>query len=327
MILAGIDIGTNTLRLLVAETGPDSFHEIYSDRKITRLGQDLDRTGILSRDAEERSLGVLHDFTEQIRRFAPVRTAAIGTSALRKASNSSAFIGNVKDRTGLDITVISGEEEARLTLRGVAQAVAGAGGKRKGDLLKASLVIDIGGGSTEIIMTGSYQSPVIASLPLGAVYLTERFISHDPPTGEELGLLRRSIEDILETSAGLIKPERSSVFVGTAGTITTLAAIDQGLAVYDHERINCSVLTRDALDDMVRKLSAMTIAERRTIRGLEQGREDIILAGAIVTQAIMKRFRYTSMLVSDWGLREGIVLDLYENLQRSGNPRGSQRAS
>jgi exopolyphosphatase / guanosine-5'-triphosphate,3'-diphosphate pyrophosphatase len=326
MILAGIDIGTNTLRLLVAETGPDSFQEIYSDRRITRLGQDLDRSGSLSRDAEERSLSALHDFTEQIRRYAPAQISAIGTSALRKASNSSAFIGKVKDRTGLDISVISGEEEARLTLLGVARAVAGAGGQGKGDLLKAALVIDIGGGSTEIIMTGSRPSPFVVSLPLGAVYLTERFINHDPPTGQDIDLLRRAVEDALETGAGMIKPDPACVFIGTAGTITTLAAIDQGLAVYDPERINRSVLTRDALDDMVHKLSALTVAKRRTIRGLEQGREDIILAGAVVTQAIMRRFRYTSMLVSDWGLREGIVLDLYENIRRGRAPRETHRA-
>jgi exopolyphosphatase/guanosine-5'-triphosphate,3'-diphosphate pyrophosphatase len=326
MILAGIDIGTNTLRLLVAEAGPDSFHEIYSDRRITRLGQDLDRTGSLSRDAEERSLSALHDFTEQIRRYAPpVRISAIGTSALRNASNSPAFIRKVKDRTGLDIIVISGEEEARLTLRGVARAVAGAGGQRKGDLLNEALVIDIGGGSTEIIMTESGQSPVIASLPLGAVYLTERFINHDPPTREDLGSLGRYIEEVLETCAGTIRPRPSCVFIGTAGTITTLAAIDQGLSVYDPERINRSVLTRDALDDMVHGLSALPVADRRTIRGLEQGREDIIVSGAIVTQAIMKRFRYTSMLVSDWGLREGIVLDLYENLRRGSDRRVTRR--
>ena len=323
MILAGIDIGTNTLRLLVAETGSDSFHEIYAERRITRLGQDLDRTGSLSPDAEERSVRALLDFTEHIHRYAPHHISAIGTSALRNASNSSSFIDDVKKRTGLDISVISGEDEARLTLMGVARAISGAQ-KRKNHLHNA-LVIDIGGGSTEIIITCAHHAPDLVSLPLGAVYLTERFIKHDPPSAEELGLLRHTVRDVLDRSAWMLHPNPSCTLIGTAGTITTLAAIDQGLVVYDPERINRSVLTRDALDDIVQRLSVLTLAERRTIRGLERGREDIILAGAIVAQEIMKRFAYTSMLASDGGLREGIILDLYERIKRSVDPLRTQR--
>jgi exopolyphosphatase / guanosine-5'-triphosphate,3'-diphosphate pyrophosphatase len=128
MILAGIDIGTNSLRLLVAEAGRDSFREIVSERKVTRLGQDLDRTGRLSHDAEERSLSVLLDFSECIRQHAAIHTAAFGTSAFRNASNSAEFIIEVKKITGLDIGIITGEEEARLTLLGVAQSLKGSEG-------------------------------------------------------------------------------------------------------------------------------------------------------------------------------------------------------
>ena len=321
MILAGIDIGTNTLRLLVAEAGPVSFHEIYAGRTITRLGQDLARTGCISREAEERSVSALLDFTEQIRRFSPYRVSAIGTSALRLASNSSAFLQKVKDRTGLVITVISGEEEARLTLMGVTRAVSG-GAQNRVMPLGTAMVIDIGGGSTEIIMTRSHGTPVIASLPLGAVYLTERFIHHDPPSREEIDMLRRSVVEAIELNAGMIKAGESRVFIGTAGTITTLAAIDQKLAVYDPGKINRSMLTSEALDDIVQRLGASTLAERGTIRGLEKGREDIILGGAIVAQEIMRKFGYTSMLVSDWGLREGIILNLYEKLNNAEVPAG-----
>jgi len=180
MILAGIDIGTNTLRLLVAETGPDSFHEIYADRKVTRLGQDLDRRGMLTREAEERSLNVLFDFAEHIQRHAALHTAVIGTSALRNASNAAPFIEEVKKKTGLDIRVITGNEEARLTLVGVSLTLKGCGGLQS-DALESGLVIDIGGGSTEIIVTHPAEEPKMASLPLGAVYLTERYIKTDPP--------------------------------------------------------------------------------------------------------------------------------------------------
>lgn len=314
MILAGIDIGTNSLRLLVADVGPDSFRKITADRKTTRLGRDLDRTGRLSRDAEERSLEALQGFAEQIRRHAALRTAAVGTSALRNASNSSAFIREIKNKTAFDITVITGEEEARLTFLGVKRGLAGSDGQRDGEPLRAALVIDVGGGSTELISSGARGALVSESLPLGAVYLNERFIRHDPPLEEELVLLRRAIREELEKHAGMIRPGAAGICVGTAGTITTLAAIDQGLAEYDPDRINRFVLTLDALDAIIRRLSSCALEERRTIPGLEQGREDIILAGALIVQELMRKFSYASLVVSDGGLREGVVLDLYDRM-------------
>lgn len=315
MILAGIDIGTNTLRLLVAETGPNSFRELYSDRKITRLGQDLDRTGRLSPDAGKRSLNALLDFAESIRRHAALHVAAVGTSALRNASNSLEYIAEVKSKTNLSISIITGEEEARLTLLGVAQALK-EHGSRKADPLESALVVDIGGGSTELIVTRPKQPPFVTSLPLGAVYLTERFIKHDPPLPEEMESMRRMVRETLDRQCAGIQPGTDAVFVGTAGTITTLASIDQCLAVYDPDKINGHRMAKETIDGIVRKLTASTLKERRAIPGLEHGREDIILSGAVITQEIMDRFGFAMMVVSDWGLREGVVLDLYEKISK-----------
>ena len=312
MILAGIDIGTNTLRLLVAEIGPGSFRELYSDRRITRLGQDLDRTGSLSPDARERSMDALVVFAEAIRRHEAIHAVAVGTSALRNAQNSAEYLIEVKKRTGLAIRVITGEEEARLTLLGVARALSDV--PQKDGLPASSFVIDIGGGSTELIMTTPDLALRSASLPLGAVYLTERFIKHDPPSLDEITLLRRAIKESLEEHSAGITPDPDAVFVGTAGTITTLAAMDQRLAQYDPDTINRYPMARTSIDAIVVKLCTSTLAQRRSFPGLEQGREDIILAGAVVTQEIMKRFGFQTMIVSDWGLREGIVLDLYEKI-------------
>jgi len=317
MILAGIDIGTNTFRLLIAEAGPGVFREISSGRKITRLGQDLDRTGLLSREAQERSVETLVEFSAQIGQHAVRHVSAAGTSALRTASNSQAFIDQVKQRSGLDIRVLSGEEEARLTLLGVARALQGTGGEEDSEPLSSALVIDIGGGSTEIIVTAPGHESREVSLPLGAVYLSERFIRHDPPHGDELRLLRGAISEELDKHRENVFSFRPRVLAGTAGTITTLAAMDQKLTEYDPDRINRSLLTRRSIEEMVLKLSAMSLRERRTIPGLEHGREDIILAGAVITQEIMERCGSTTMLVSDWGLREGIVLDLYEKVGRA----------
>jgi len=315
MILAGIDIGTNTIRLLVAETSDTSLRELHSSRKITRLGQDLDRTGRLSQDAQERSCKSLQDIAVSIREHPVVCTAVIGTSALRNAVNASEFIALAKQRTGLDIAVVSGEEEANLTLRGVRRALSPFC-RADADPLASALVLDIGGGSTEIIVTRQGGGLTAASLPLGAVYLTERIIRHDPPTKAELSDLRKAVTRELDTlPATIMRPGSLSACAGTAGTITTLAAMDQGLAVYDPDRINGYILKKDALDRMVEQLSSATLEQRRNIAGLEAGREDIILAGAIIVQEIMDHCGARELLVSDWGLREGILFNLYEKLK------------
>lgn len=316
MILAGIDIGTNTLRLLIVETGARTFREITSDRRITRLGQNLDRTGRLSPESEERTISALFDFQKSIQCEGVTHYAAIGTSALRNASNSPDFIALVKKVCNLNIRVITGDEEARLTLLGVTRSLEGHT-RCLGSEHASALVLDIGGGSTELILTGPDGAMNTVSLPLGAVYLTERFIHHDPPRAGEVALLRQTVRNELDRTEGMINPGLTKIFIGTAGTITTLAAIDQGMAEYDPARINGVVLERDFVDDIVVKLGSLALEDRKAIRGLEPGREDIILAGAMVTQEIMQRFRHTSMLVSDWGLREGIVLDLFEKLGRA----------
>jgi exopolyphosphatase / guanosine-5'-triphosphate,3'-diphosphate pyrophosphatase len=315
VILAGIDIGTNSLRLLIAETSCGAVRELYSDRRITRLGQGLDRSGMIDSEAAQRSVNALLDFFGSIRRHGAQGVAAVGTSALRNASNTREFVGTVSEKTGIDIRVISGEEEALLTLRGVMCSLRGAG-TASGLSPEASMIIDIGGGSTEVIVARRDGDPEIASLSLGAVYLTERFIKHDPPSEDDLVSMRALIRGELDMRFRELRNSLSGLFIGTAGTITTLASIKLGLETYDPVRINGCTLTREDVDEMVRKLSRLTREERKTVRGLDPGREDIIIAGAVIAQELMARFRRISMLVSDWGLREGIVLDLYERLSK-----------
>jgi len=311
MILAGIDIGTNSLRLLVAEVGPDSFQEIVADRRTTRLGRGLDSTGMISPESAERSWNALVDFAEAIRRHNAHAFAAIGTSALRNASNSREFIRIAKIKTNIDIQVISGVDEARLALLGVSLELTRSGSLTN-EALKRAVVLDIGGGSTEVIKTSPGEDPVITSLPLGAVYLADRFIKHDPPTTAEIVQLRKTVSDTLDAHARTIRPYPGSIVVGTAGTINTLASIDRGLLPGDLGRQPRALLTRESIDNIVERLGSLTLEARRGIRGLEHGREDIILPGAIVIQELLQRLESPSMLVSHGGIKEGILLDLYD---------------
>jgi exopolyphosphatase/guanosine-5'-triphosphate,3'-diphosphate pyrophosphatase len=326
MILAGIDIGTNTLRLLIADTNGSSLRELHGDRRITRLGRGLDRSGALSLDAREASLAVLSEFAAEVKRRGAEAVSAVGTSALRNARNAGEFIADVRGRTGIAVDVISGEEEARLTLLGVAAAVRRPGGGDGGP--GPALVVDIGGGSTEVIFARGTAHPGIVSLHLGAVYLTERFIHKDPPAQAEVAELRSAVRAELAKAGDILAAEpdhRPEQCIGTAGTITTLAAVDQALDNYDPEKINGYILSASSISRIVGRLAIMTLAGRRAITGLEKGREDIILSGAIVAQEIMDHWGYDRMLVSDWGLREGTVLDLYGKLRRGHTAKGVEQ--
>ena len=319
MILAGIDIGTNTIRLLVTDTSETTHRELYSGRTITRLGQELDRTGVLAPEARERSLKAIEAFAQVIGRHSVDHLAAVGTSALRKASNAGEFITAVRNRAGIDVSIITGDDEAKLTLLGVRRALS-PGRQRGTDPLASALVLDIGGGSTELIATADGRIDSMTSIPLGAVYLTERILKSDPPLREEMATLRKVVGKELDAwERETIRSSSVAVVAGTAGTITTLAAMDQALAVYDPTRINGYILARASLDRLVDMLSVRSLDARRQIAGLESGREDIILAGAVVAQEIIDRCGASEMLVSDWGLREGIVFDLYEKHRGSRN--------
>jgi exopolyphosphatase/guanosine-5'-triphosphate,3'-diphosphate pyrophosphatase len=321
MILAGIDVGTNTIRLLVADVGETSYQELSTGRTITRLGQGLDRTGTLSSEAQARSLDALSAFTEILRRYPTIPVDVVATSALRRAANARTFHQELKRRTGLDLRVIDGEEEARLTLAGARRALS-QGRRTDKDPLASSLLIDIGGGSTEIVVTEGGVIRSERSLDLGAVYLFERFLRSDPPKAGEIERLRQDVRKGLEAWETTLVRETGicaaspAILAGTAGTITTLAAMDQGMIDYDPARINGHILAGNALDRMVRLLARTALDERKRIPGLEAGREDIIFAGAIIAQELMQRSAKREMLVSDWGLREGIVFDRYEKMVR-----------
>lgn len=311
MRYASIDIGTNTLRLLIAEPDDKGLKPVLYKRAITRLGGGYTEESGISSEAANRTVTVLGDFRREIDSNGVTKVLAFATSVVRRAKNSAEFRREVLDKTGIEITVITGDEEARLSLLGVLSVLK--------DESPRKLVIDIGGGSTEFIFTDKNGVTGEWSMEMGVVHLTERHLKSDPPDTTEITALEDEIRSVIaalksRASRAGVDLERYSgkdgaIFVGTAGTITTLAALDQDLAVYDRSRINNYVLKKDSIVRMYKGLLSMSIKEREKVLSLEKGREDLIIPGSAITLLTMEAFAFPSLIVSDAGLLEGIILN------------------
>jgi len=302
-VYAAIDVGTNTLRLLVAEAvGPDDYAVLHEEQQITRLGEGLWSTGVLQDAPRRRSLTVLRRFADLARSLKAGEIAAVATSAVREARNGQEFVAEVWREAGLALRVIDGEEEARLTLLGVRH------GLRLGS--RRVLAIDIGGGSTEFVLARGEVIEGIVSTGLGVVKLTEQYLVSDPPTVDE----RRRLEEFVGTRIDRLRRELPGLgaaqLVGTAGTVTTLAAVDLALVTYDRQKVRGHCLSLARVRELLDRLAALALRERRGIPGLEPGRADIIIAGAAILAVSMERLGYHELRVSNDGLREGILLDL-----------------
>ena len=298
---AAIDIGTNTIRLLVADTEDTAtYRPVFHDQVITRLGEGLQKSGLLSPRAMERTLEVLSRFTQTAKALEAEEVVAIATSAAREAKNRTEFLNRARSEVGLEVEVASGEEEATLTALGVSHAL----GPARGSML----IMDIGGGSTEFISLEHGRITGRLSLPIGVVKLTEAHFRGDPPSLNELeaaaAFLRKKLGRVLAS----LYPPPGAILAGTAGTPTTLAAIDLGLVTYDPERVTGHRLSRDRIQELLEYLCSLPLAERRQIVGLEPGRADVIVAGALLAREVVTLLRFDELTVSDGGFREGILL-------------------
>lgn len=294
--VAAIDLGTNTARLLIATKEP--FHQLLLKRTITRLGGGFTREEGLSEEAQNRSVDALKDFAAEMERHATGRVRAVATSAVRDAKNGRQFVERVLAETGIRLEVIDGMEEAELTLRGVASIL----DDKECDLA----VFDVGGGSTEYTLA-SAQAPLFSSsLPIGVVRLTEGktgVAQMEDKIRRELSLLRDDL-----SRAGQLERFSRATLVGTAGTATTLAAIDLGMTDYDYKKVNNHTMPIAAVEEIFNRLLPLTPAERLKVRGLELGREDLIIAGTLVVLTTMRIFGFPTFKVSDSGLLEGLIL-------------------
>jgi len=301
------DIGTNTILLLIVELYPDGRFEVLDDlADIARLGEGVDRTSRIGAEGERRSLEVLRRYVERCRDLAVKKIDVVGTSALRDATNSQEVRDRLKQQLGLEIRVLTGHEEATYSFRAVQQGLR----------LDAAelLVIDVGGGSTELIWGDACGMRRAVSIKLGAVRLTERFLHSDPVADEECTAMLAFIDQELGRLDGHDSaPAAPLSLVGIAGTFTTLAAVEKGLTRYSHRDVHGSRLTLVEVTRQVSLYRQISVAERRLIPGLEPKRADVILAGAYLVQAIMQRFGATELIVSDQGVRYGL---LYERVRR-----------
>ena len=308
MRLAGIDIGTLTCRLLIADLPHGGrLKEVRSERRILRLGAGVDQTKQLSVVAMDRVLQCLREWREMIDVSHVDATAAVATSAVRDAENRDEFLDRVKREVGFEVELISGEEEARRTMLGIRSGLPPG--------VTDVLALDIGGGSTEFILDRPGQKPVVRSIDIGVVRLCERHLHHDPPTDGEVQQAREWVARETKAAIADMGNYQTASFVGTAGTITSLAAMAQKLPAYEPARIHNYQLRLSTIQTLEQTLLSRNKVDRVGLPGLEKGREEVIAAGAIIIRTIMETLGMTSVLVSDLGLRDGVLIDLAKRIR------------
>jgi exopolyphosphatase / guanosine-5'-triphosphate,3'-diphosphate pyrophosphatase len=303
--VAAIDLGTNTVRLLVADVGSRAagWRTVLAEQRVTRLGEGFRSTGSLGDAAAARTAAAVAEYVARARSAGAARVAIAATSAVRDAANGDAFVRDLERTTGIRVRVISGQEEARLTLAGILAGL--------GPLPGAAVAFDIGGGSTEYILARDGTLVVAASLRLGVVPLAERFPVPGPVDPKRYAALRAEVDaQLARELPPAIATARVDTLVGTAGTVTTLAALDLGLVEYDAARVQGHVLSRAAIGHQRRRLAALDVAGRAALPCLEPGRADLIVAGVAIVEATLDLWGSDRLTVSDWSLREGLLADV-----------------
>ncbi|TMM21017.1 MAG: Ppx/GppA family phosphatase [Actinobacteria bacterium] len=298
MRVAAVDLGTNSTRLLVADVDDGRLDEVSRRQKITRLGEGVDEHKRLFPVPIARVRNVLTDFRREAERLGAERTLAVATSAVRDAENGEAFLGEIEWSYGFQTRLLSGHEEAQLTFRGASTG-------RK--VAEDTLVIDIGGGSTELVVGGPDGLRFHDSLDLGGVRLTERFLHSDPPTEEELEACGAAVRALL--AERVPREVRPRTAIGVAGTITSLAALDLGLAEYDPDRVHGHRLSREGVLRQLERLASLPLAERRELPALDPDRAPVIVAGTVILREVLDHFGLDGLEASERDILDGAALE------------------
>ena len=302
MRVAAIDVGTNSTRLLVAEEVGGGFRALERRMVITRLGEGVDRRRALSDEALERTLRTVAEYAATCGEYGVERIRVTGTSAVRDARNQDDFLSGISRLTGQPPEVLTGDTEARTTFLGALS-----------DLVDGTptLVVDIGGGSTELIY-GESEPLLVMSLDIGCVRLFEKHLHSDPPAAAELKGLRAEVRDVLSTAKPELEVPSGARLIGVAGTVTQLALLKSGLAVYDPEVTHHMVLSHGDVRRLARRLESLTLSRRKRVKGLEPGRADVIVAGAEILLAVMETFDSAEVLTSEKDILDGLVIELLD---------------
>jgi exopolyphosphatase/guanosine-5'-triphosphate,3'-diphosphate pyrophosphatase len=295
--VAAVDLGTNSIRLLVAEEG---MRELARDMVITRIGKGVDRTGRIDPQALQRTVAVLRRYCRRARALHAERVRVGATSAVRDAANRKDLEEAVLRHAGSELEVITGEQEAGLSFLGATRGL---------QAEPPFLVLDIGGGSTEFVV-GSEKPEAAISTQMGSVRLTERLVSHDPPTGTERRALREAIGPFLHEVRRAVPVAETRTLVAVAGTATTVQAISMDLERYDPDEIHRSRLPRQAAEAVLERLAAMTTAERGALPVMAPGREDVIVAGATILVEVMRRLGFDQAVVSETDILDGLAIEM-----------------
>ena len=303
--VAAVDCGTNTIKLLIATHRGDALDVAVREARMVRLGQGLDASGVIADEALDRAFAAIDEYAALIRDHGVDRVRFVATSATRDAGNAEVFTAGVRERLGVEPEVVSGAEEAALAFDGAVRHL-----RHAPDL--PALVVDIGGGSTELIRGASLDAPPSAthSMDIGSVRLHERHLRSDPPTMEEVAACVRDIDDHLDQSP--VSPTRAATVVGVAGTITTVAAGVLDLAAYDREAIDQAELAVDDVHALVDRLVAMTVNERLALPWMHPGRADVIAAGALILSRVLRRTPVQTLVVSESDILDGIAWSLLD---------------
>jgi len=299
--VAAIDIGTNTTRLIVADIDIDAgaLHELERRTAITRLGEGVDESGRLATDAIGRVHEKLAEYRTLIDVHKPDSVLTVATSAVRDASNGEQFLAEIEHRFGTPTKLLSGEEEALLAFRGTTY-----GRKLSGRVL----VVDIGGGSTELVLGDERGPSFHTSLDVGAVRLSERFLHADPPIEEELARCAEAVRALIDEQVPTDLLRSPEAAIGNAGTVTTIAALAQNLPAYERERVHGYRISREAVEAQLARLASLPLAERRKVPALEPERAPVIVGGAIILRELLDAFSLAEIEASELDILDGAAL-------------------
>ena len=303
--VAAIDCGTNSIRLLVADPEDGRLVDVIRRMEIVRLGEGVDRTGRFSDAALARTFGALDDYAAQIRLLGAESVRMVATSATRDAANRDAFVSGVLDRLGVEPDVVSGEEEAALSFRGAT------GDLSATDVAAPYLVCDIGGGSTEFVLGDAGGPQAACSIDVGCVRMTERHLHDDPPQQQQIAAARADIERALTTVERVVPIGQARSLIGLAGSVTTVTALALGLDHYDPGRIHHARVSAADVHAVAESLLAMPRSARAALPVMHPGRVDVIGAGALVLDTVLRWGGFAEVVASEHDILDGIAWSIF----------------